>query len=134
MVKLYRSKMRRCAPNEARQERGASKPRSKSVTAGLAAGTNVLPPSTQVVGIDVGLNRKFSQSGCGTASPVQTSCVSLLASPVAEAACENRFELTVLRNSPTPPRMIVGLAPPPLPPNTQDRKSTRLNSSHPVIS
>jgi hypothetical protein len=113
--------MRRCAPNDARHERGAWKSLSNTVTEGRARGTKAFPPSTHVVGIAWGLKRKSFQSGWGTASPVQTSCVSLFDNPVADAACENRFELTVLRNSPTPPRTIVGLAPPPRPPKAPAR-------------
>src|SRR5688572_7106576 len=113
--------MRRCAPNDARQALGAWKFSLNTVTDGRAIGTKEFPLSTHVVGTDDGFTRKLSQSGCGTASPVQTSCVSLLASPVADAACEKRLELTVLRNSPMPPRMIVGFAPPPRPPNIPAR-------------
>src|SRR6185295_2616307 len=71
------------------------------------------------VGIAPGFRKYASQSGCGTDAPVQTSWVSAFDKPVAAAAAEKRFELTVPRNSPTPPRIMSGFTfPGPRPPRS----------------
>src|ERR1019366_1344327 len=119
--------MRRCTPSEPRHARGASKSGANVVTFGLFADSTDGPeftPPRHWLGIAAGSLIIEDQFGIGVAEPMQTSCDSEPARPVASSAFVNRPVGAFPRNSPIPPRMtvverpwnILGPPPPPAPP------------------